>query len=344
MKSFFTRIFTAIMAFWTMVFGFLFHNGSDKPEPTPEPEPTSSVVQLTEREQEMADFEAAVAGSGVFENTWQTALPQTKIYNLIRGHFTSPLPAGKTKKKVLVLGYDGCRADLFASVATAQNSAVRTLLDNGGHAVLSYAGGVNYPAVNTQATSTAPGWCSMLTGQWADVHGIYNNGVAKSNDHLTLLTTLVQDGLADSTAYYVSWDGHFIGANTTYINEKTFVETQGMPVVFSDATDDNGTKANALADLNKADCSDFIFTIFEYTDHTGHGSGFTPKNAAYMQAFHDADATGKALLRAVESRESYAEEDWLILITTDHGGWSTRHGGDTLEERITFIISNQAIA
>ena len=292
-------------------------------------------------QEDQQDFENALVEAGIFKNTWQDALPQTVIYQLIDNHFKAPLPEGKTQKKALVIGYDGCRADLFAHLDSSKPSAISTLLSQGGSAVLSYAGGVNFPAKNTQATSTNPGWCSMLTGVWADVHGITGNGVVKSNDYLTLLTSLVEDGTIDSSAFYVSWDGHFVDHNSVYILEKRYAQDMGLNVNFVDAKDDDGTKANILNDLVKPDCSDFIFSTLEYTDHEGHSSGFTPDNPKYLAAFYDAEATGEELLTAVHTRETYAQEDWLILITTDHGGWLTGHGGPTLEERITFIVSNQ---
>ena len=309
-----------------------------------------SVVALSgcgkeQREHSAAEqkaFEEDVLSAGIFQNTWQDALPQTVIYRLIENHFNAPLPEGKTRKKALVIGYDGCRVDLFSRLNEEHPSAVSTLLKQGGIAVLSYAGGVNFPAENTQATSTNPGWCSMLTGVWADVHGITGNGVVKSNDHLTLLTTLVENGTIDASAFYVSWDGHFVRYNSVYILEKRYAKEKGLAVSFVDAKDDNGTKENVINDLARPDCSDFIFSTFEYTDHTGHKSGFTPDNPEYLAAFYEAEATGAELLNAVQMRETYAQEDWLILITTDHGGWMTKHGGPTLEERITFIASNQS--
>ena len=102
-------------------------------------------------------------------NTWQEAVPQTEIYNLIEAHFNAPLPEGKTAKKAIVIGYDGCRVDMFRFIGNAKRTAIGTLLADGGQAVFSYCGGVPYPAENTQATSTAPGWCSMLTGVLAEM-------------------------------------------------------------------------------------------------------------------------------------------------------------------------------
>ena len=49
------------------------------------------------------------------------------------------------------------------------------------------------------------------------------------------------------------------------------------------------------------------------------------------------------IIEAVEARKTYDTEDWLIIITTDHGGNGTGHGGPSFEERMTFIISNKTI-
>lgn len=285
-----------------------------------------------------SDYEENVASVG-YSNTLETAVPQTEIYNMITDHFTSPLPEGKTEKKLLVLGYDGCRTDALSLLDTDGQGGISYLLSTGATAQIAYCGGVNYPAINTQATSTAPGWCSILTGQWADVHGIDGNGIEKSNDTLTLLTTLVEDNTVDSSAFYISWDGHFNGSDTTYVQEKAYVEEKGLDVTFLDAEDDNGTTANTVADLQSTNCTDFIFTILEHTDHAGHDTGFSVNNPDYQKAFADAEAQGREIINAVESRATYATEDWLIIVTTDHGGYNTGHGSLTLQERMTFIIA-----
>lgn len=286
-------------------------------------------------------YEKNVESVEIYENTMDTAVPQTEIYNILKNHFTSALPEGKTVKKAVVLGYDGCRADTLKILGDASESAIMTLINDGGKAVISYCGGVNYPNFNTQATSTAPGWCSMLTGQWADVHGIKKNYVPKSNDHLTLLTTLVEDGTIDSSAFYVSRDGHFNESDCTYWNEKSYAAEKGLNVNFVDAGDDNGTYSNVITDLGKADCSDFIFSIFEYCDHEGHTTGFDPKNKRYANKFNDVQKAADEIISAVKARPTYETEDWLILITADHGGFDLTHGSMTIQERYTFIIANK---
>ena len=98
-----------------------------------------------------------------------------------------------------------------------------------------------------------------------------------------------------------------------------------------------------LNDLGQADCSDFIFSIVEYTDHEGHSTGFGVKNPKYADAFKDAEQAGMTILKAIAARETYESEDWLILITTDHGGYNRGHGQRTIMERYTFLVSNKEI-
>ncbi len=278
-----------------------------------------------------------------YANAQETALPQTAIYNIVNNFLHEPLPAGKTEKKVIVIGYDGCRADMLSLAESPETSAILRVAEQGS-LMLGYCGGVQYPAKNTQDTSTAPGWCSMLTGVWADEHGVTGNGMPKSNDHLTLLTTAVEDGTIDSSAFYVSWSGHFSNDDSTYINELHYIEEKTLPVTFlRSETDDAGTRENVLADIAKPDCSDFIFSIFEYCDHTGHDTGFAPNNPAYCEAFKNAETTGSEIIDAIENRPTYATEDWLILLTTDHGGFSTWHGLASLQERMIFIAANKPL-
>ena len=114
----------------------------------------------------------------IFENTLDEPIPQTEIFQLVEAHFRAPLADGKTVKKALIMGWDGSRCDGLANIDPQnERSGVYKLLNNGGKAYIGYCGGVPYPAANTQATSTAPGWASILTGEWADVHGITDNGI-----------------------------------------------------------------------------------------------------------------------------------------------------------------------
>ncbi len=275
-----------------------------------------------------------------YENTQETAIAQIEIHDMIEKHFSSPLPEGKTAKKAIVIGYDGCRADAL-TLAQGKDSGIRKMLDSGASLNLVYCGGVNYPEINTQDTSTAPGWCSILTGQWADKTGITGNGITKTMEYKTLLTSLTEEKVIDSAAFITSWDGHFSVENATYNLEKTYCEENSLDVDFTLCSSDTNSANTVIENLKDENCSDFIFAIYEGTDHAGHGFGFSTNNPIYKVGFRINDVLCYRTLNAIEERETYSTEDWLIVITSDHGGFGTSHGDESLQERMTFIVTNK---
>lgn len=302
------------------------------------------IIGVNDGSDTVAAYKNTIDGISAFTNTIETALPQTDIYDIIQGHFDAPLAQGKTEKKCIVLGYDGCRADALALIDGSYDSAIDYLNKSGGETSLVYCGGVNYPEINRQDTSTAPGWCSILTGEWASVTGITGNGIAKSTEYKPLFISLVEGENADSAAFYVSWDGHFVDDTSTYRLDRTYIEENNLNVKLLDAQGDtvtaqgaNGTYENTLADVQSADCSDFIFTIFEHTDHAGHGTGFGSHNPDYVSEFKAEEELSCDIIKAIEARETYATEDWMIIITADHGGYNTGHGSLTIQERMIFV-------
>lgn len=276
-----------------------------------------------------------------YENTIETAIPQTEIYDMITEHFAAPLPEGKTVKKAIVIGYDGCRADALSFAENARLSGINKMLDSGATLKIGYCGGVNYPAENTQATSTAPGWCSVMTGEWADKHGITGNGITKTMEYKTLMTSLTESGVIDSANFITSWDGHFADDDSTYKAEKAYCEENGINVAFNICGEDTESARTAINDLKQEDCSDFIFAIYEGTDHAGHSFGFSTNNPIYKAGFKLNDILAYRTLNAIESRDTYETEDWLIIITSDHGGFGTGHGGPEIQERMVFILANK---
>lgn len=275
-----------------------------------------------------------------YENTQETAMAQIEIHDIIEEHFSSPLAEGKTEKKAIVIGYDGCRADAL-TLAEGKDSGIRKMLDNGASLNLVYCGGVNYPEINTQDTSTAPGWCSILTGEWADKTGITGNGITKSMEYKTLLTSLTEEKVIDSASFVTSWNGHFSTDNATYNLEKAYCEENGLDVSFDLCISDTNSANTVIKNLQEDDCSDFIFAIYEGTDHAGHAFGFSTNNPIYQVGFRINDVLAYRTLNAIEERETYSTEDWLIIITSDHGGFGTGHGDSSIQERMTFIVTNK---
>jgi arylsulfatase A-like enzyme len=59
-----------------------------------------------------------------------------------------------------------------------------------------------------------------------------------------------------------------------------------------------------------------------------------------VNAISHVDSHVGELVRAMRARPNFAEEDWLVLITTDHGGRGNGHGGDSEAERNIWLIAH----
>lgn len=280
---------------------------------------------------------------GIFDSEPDKAMPQTVIHKLITDHFNSPLPEGKTVKKAIFIGYDGFRADGLENIADNEKSAVMYLKSQGG-LYHTFSGGIS--GVNEQATSTAPSWMAMLTGGWAEYNGIDNNSQMKKENADTFLTTLARQG--HSASFTTSWREH---TELSYRPDIANSIKDGLPVEYTHQIDDTATYYQILKYVSKPESTDktpqedpdIIFFTLEYADHAGHSTGFGNQNDEYVKGCQDDDAYGYDIIKTIEARSTYAEEDWLIIISTDHGGTKLSHGGQTPFERMTWLACNKQI-
>lgn len=278
---------------------------------------------------------------GVFNNTTKTALPQTVIGNFVKKHFDEN-KSGKTPK-ALIIGFDGARADTMqllvksedekvtGKLFTTEYSAVNYLKNNGG-LYLSFAGGEKD---HLQGTSTQQGWASILTGEWGYINGVVDHVPVKKTCP-TVLRYLANKGL--NTAFIAEWDDHF---TITYKDEIQIAKEENLPLTFTHLSNDVELEQEFVKNIEKG--TDCIFGIFEAPDINGHTSNFDLNNYRYAASVLRLDSVAYSLIEKVKSRETYENEDWLILITSDHGGHMLGHGSQKVFDRMTFIASNKEI-
>ncbi len=320
---------------------------------------------------------------GFWSNAPDEAIAQPKIGQMVRDFLSAPLSDGKTAKKVAFIGYDGCRADALINVLDAPEevdgdnvtglySGIADVLgDDGAGIYYAYAGGTK-GGDDEQHTSTAPGWAALTTGVWGVQNGITDNGMAKSIEHKTFMLEAAEGeyGTVYRTTFAASWKEHFVQSyadEVEYLRERSDVpeqqlsadsdpddvaayldaiaESTSIPMSHKFVSDDEALHEYLLACVQEGgeqEC-DIIFGIYEGTDHNGHGTGFGNDNYKYIKGFRNEDAMCYQLLQAIYARPSFESEDWLIVITTDHGGIETWHGGQTLEERSTWVVCNKGI-
>lgn len=277
--------------------------------------------------------------SGIFDNKSDDMFAQTVCADLIRKHFAN---ASKTPK-ALIMGFDGARADSMnylvkskkdkfcGKLFYSQYSAVNMLKTEGG-LYLSYAGGeINDP----QETSTAQGWTAILNGKWGNENGVKKH-VTLSEKTPTVLRELANKD--KKSVFLAQWPDHF---TITYKKEISISEEEKIPLDFIKyETDEELAKGFSEKINGDTDC---IFGIFEAPDYNGHTYGFGSNEYRYVTSVCNLDRIAYNLIEQVKNRPEYPQEDWLIMITSDHGGHGRGHGSQKNTDRITFIACNKQI-
>lgn len=232
-------------------------------------------------------------------------------------------------KKILLIGLDGIRVDVLAEVATPHLDSLMGvgLFSNG--------------ARTADPTWSGPCWSSMLTGVWPEKHGVYNNRFEGKNyaDYPDFLTRLEQTDTTFSTFAVVDWPplaSEASGGPLLSGAIDRLLLFSGDELGYGEA--DSVSVLAAVEYLERADV-DAAFVYVGNVDEVGHAtSTLAPE---YRAAMAVADAQVGELVAAVRRRATYADEDWLILVSTDHGRTDDGgHGGYSPQEATIFYLAS----
>lgn len=224
--------------------------------------------------------------------------------------------AQELETKVLFIGIDGLRSD---ALQMANTPALDALIGEGLYTFDSWHLGV---------TSSGPSWSDMLTGVWEEKHGVTNNSYTGSqyNDY-PYFVTRVKEFRPDLKAVQITSWGPMSEA----------VYNDGWDQKLLPPTDDACLQVGQLQLLDPE--LDLLFIHFDDCDAAGHGNGFSTDVAPYMNQVEYVDSQIGQLIASLEARPTYANEDWLVLLTTDHGGLGYSHGGLSDDERAIWWIA-----
>ncbi len=229
-------------------------------------------------------------------------------------------PADDRVRKALVVGFDGARPD---AVQLADTPTLDGLL---GRAAWSFDATSQLQAV----TSSGPGWTSILTGVDADKHGIVGNGDydQRNPDYPTFL--------------WRAWDGlgARAGLGTHWLDIYSGIVEQEAIADWTWATDQE--VADWTVEAVGQGALDVIFAQLDDVDHAGHEFGFDPTNQDYLAAIALADQQLGQMVDATEARS--ADEEWLVVVTTDHGGEGNGHGAlNEACQTVWLVIAGDAV-
>lgn len=184
-------------------------------------------------------------------------------------------------------------------------------------------------------SSSAPNWASMFTGVGPELHG-YTTWGSKTPEIPPYITNqygrfpglygLFRDTFPKKECGYIfEWDGMKYLVDSLAINYfKHAPQTKEYP---EGAT---SFAVNYIKEKKPTYCA----VIFEYPDHTGHTYKWESKE--YYDKLDELDNYLGKIVQAIE--EAGIMEETVIILTADHGGINTGHGGITLNEMETPLV------
>lgn len=223
----------------------------------------------------------------------------------------------KAQNKVLILGIDGCRPD---ALLEAKTPSLDNLWQNGAY---------SFKAKTDDLSWSGVCWTGMLTGVWSDKHNVtgnqYSNPNIKEYPHFF---KRVKEERPDLKTYsVVNWEPihTILPENDAFAVKHRFLDC----LVTSKASK-----------ILKREDVDALFVQFDNVDHAGHKTGFSPTNKKYLKSIEKTDKKIGKILKALEKRKNYHNENWLVIVSTDHGGSGTNHGESTPEHTTIFYIAS----
>jgi len=257
--------------------------------------------------------------------------------------------APATTPKAIFIIVDGIPADVLENTATP---VLDTISGEDGY-TRAYVGG-EVGGESESPTSSAIGYNNLLTGTWANKHNVYDNEVNDPNyDYWDIFRIAKAHAPSLQTAIFSTWtdnrtkllgDGlEQAGGNKfDYAFDGFELDEDRFPHDllhnYIRTIDDHVT--DEAARVINSNGPDLSWVYLEYTDSVGHGYGDGPQMTAAVE--HMDGQIGR-IWSAVQNRQRAHDEDWMIVVTTDHGRDAKTgqgHGNQTERERTTWIVTN----
>lgn len=226
------------------------------------------------------------------------------------------------KRKVLFISIDGLVGqELKKSLPTNISELLKTSK-------------YTFNALADENTSNASSWMTMMSG------------VTYANHHITDESYIPRPNEDDPHANVAGYPSMLYRIATVAPSMKTTVVSRSVTLndkllvsaneTYNGATDED-VKTKVLDLLNTKN-SDFMIVQFTSLLEAGEKGGFTRSNNDYENALKKVDGYIGEITKALTARKNYPNEDWLIILTSNHGGIGNSYGGSTLQERNTFAL------
>jgi hypothetical protein len=249
-----------------------------------------------------------------------------------------------------------CASGVAASIAAADNRVLVIGIDGAGGSFLNNAntpaidalianGAVRYDFLNEGALVPNPpsgygasgvNWSTIATGASAEHHGVIDNSFAGSRFNLYphFFKHVKNFDPANYTASIVNWEP----INTHILANQYANLEQQFP------GSDTSVRTATVNLLNSGD-PDAIFLHFDQVDGAGHTFGWG--SPQFYSSLQNVDSLIGNIMSAVNARPGVVAgtENWLVIITADHGGQGTTHhaGQGLINWEVPFVISGNSV-
>lgn len=229
------------------------------------------------------------------------------------------------ERKALLIGIDGVGTTEMQD-CDCQN--IKSIVNNGGIQT--------YSMYNQGVTLSAPSWATVLTGVRSEKHAVTNDGFVGSDlENYPYITNYINRiDPTIHTAQVVSWNPLDIEENNT--GGRVYNHAYDYSIDAGESGE--GSVTDFANSILSSDSVDFLFVNYNEVDAVGHIGGFQLSNPAYAQQLEEVDQQIGNLLTTIQNRSTFSSEEWMIIITSDHGGLGNSHGGNSRKERKVWMF------
>lgn len=228
-------------------------------------------------------------------------------------------------RKVMLIVIDGGVAPALKTIAPP---AITAMMEKGKY---------TYTARTEDVTTTGATWKTLASGVSYSRHNISDSSLVYSatsggNQHdapanyPSFMQFILTSSRADIKTSVISPWGYMVN--------KLFPEAED-PVA---AANDQAVKDSALVRL-KAPDADLMLVHFNGVNIAGKEHGYSATAEGYKQAILKVDGYIGELMAAMKARPEYNKrEEWMVIVTSSHGGNGNSHGGASLNETNVFTL------
>lgn len=218
----------------------------------------------------------------------------------------------KVQRRVLWINIDGAVGEV---VKDHLPTNIKAMMSHGKYTFAALSD--NREALETDAEDCT-NWTTLLTGVIAEKHKVKDNSYIP--DLVVSPSTPNQ-----AVAYYPNVIAHITAslpnAKTLCITPWKTLNENMLNNTFKTitSTSDEETRDLVVDNLENADMN-FTLVSFKGMQDAGKVGGFSASNTAYINALNTIDGYIGECLEKINKRENAQKEDWLVVITSDHGG------------------------